>query len=340
MHDEPDTHPSWLTKLSQLFSHEPKTRKQLIEVLYHAKKNGLLDDDALRMIEGVLRVSEMKVRDVMIPRPQMAVVDQDATPSALLPMIIESAHSRYPVIGENRDEVIGILLAKDLLRYVHPDTPNDEGIKALTRPALFIPESKRLDVLLQEFRLNRNHMAIVVDEYGGVAGLVTIEDVLEQIVGNIEDEYDIEEGESNINAISDTEYHVNALTPIDAFNQYFKTHFSHQDVDTIGGIVLQAFSHLPKAGESITLGSLQMTVVMASNRRIKLLLVKRTSPPPPAGPTPTTASSRTDSSASTSTSSPSAASSRNAPSKQLQGENKASTPQPASDKSHPPRSSK
>lgn len=270
MHKDSETHKSWLERLSHLLSREPQTRNQLIALLRDATERHLLENEALKMIEGVLQVSEMKVRDVMIPRHQMAVVEANATPQQVMPIIIESAHSRFPVIGESRDEILGILLAKDLLPYGLQEEP-ELTIRDLVRPATFIPESKRLDVLLEEFRLNRNHMAIVVDEYGGIAGLITIEDVLEQIVGEIEDEYDTGEEEPPIKQLNDDEYLVKALTPIEDFNAYFGTDYEHDDFDTIGGVVLQQFSHLPRRGESIHMNGYRVTVLQASSRGIQLL---------------------------------------------------------------------
>ena len=272
MNDDKDgPHKTWFERLSHVLLREPQDREQLITLLRDAKDRHLLDNDALRMIEGVLQVSEMKVRDVMIPRPQMVVVEGDATPAKALPIIIESAHSRFPVVGESRDEILGILLAKDLLQFKTKEKKLNIQIRELVRPATFIPESKRLDILLKEFRLNRNHMAIVVDEYGGIAGLVTIEDVLEEIVGEIEDEYDIIEEEPFIKQTNDNEYSVQALTPIGEFNEYFDTNYEHDDFDTIGGLVLQKFGHLPKQGESTTLDAFKITVVQASSRGIQLL---------------------------------------------------------------------
>jgi magnesium and cobalt transporter len=266
---------SWLKRLSHALLREPHDRRELIEILQDAKEHELLDSDAFKMIEGVLRVSEMKVRDVMIPRPQMVVVEEEQTPEQALPIIIQSAHSRYPVIGSSRDEVIGILLAKDILPFIFAHEPKKITMHSLVRPATFIPESKRLDVLLKEFRLNRNHMAIVVDEYGGVAGLVTIEDVLEQIVGNIEDEYDILEEQNFIQKVTDNEFTVKALTPIETFNNYFGTNFSTEDWDTVGGLILQKFSHLPKRGETTKLDDFNVTVLQTTSRGIKLLKFKK-----------------------------------------------------------------
>ncbi|AIT63527.1 Putative magnesium and cobalt efflux protein corC [Coxiella burnetii str. Namibia] len=276
MNEDPHPHRSWLERLSHALLWEPKDREQLIELLHDAKERNLLDQDALAMIEGVLRVSEKKVRDVMIPRAQMVVVDHDATPQSTLPIIIESAHSRFPIISESRDEVIGILLAKDLLQYTVGEKQAKAQIKDLARPAIFIPESKRLDVLLNEFRLKRYHMAIVVDEYGSVSGLITIEDVLEQIVGSIQDETDIVE-EKPITKLNPKEFTVNALTPIDVFNNYFGTKINDEDFDTIGGYVMQQIGHLPKRGESIVIDSMKITVMLATKRSIQLLrLTKKT----------------------------------------------------------------
>ncbi|ATN86088.1 magnesium/cobalt efflux protein [Coxiella burnetii str. Schperling] len=276
MNEDPHPHRSWLERLSHALLWEPKDREQLIELLHDAKERNLLDQDALAMIEGVLRVSEKKVRDVMIPRAQMVVVDHDATPQSTLPIIIESAHSRFPIISESRDEVIGILLAKDLLQYTVGEKQAKAQIKDLARPAIFIPESKRLDVLLNEFRLKRYHMAIVVDEYGSVSGLITIEDVLEQIVGSIQDETDIVE-EKPITKLNPKEFTVKALTPIDVFNNYFGTKINDEDFDTIGGYVMQQIGHLPKRGESIVIDSMKITVMLATKRSIQLLrLTKKT----------------------------------------------------------------
>ena len=251
---------------------EPKDREQLVELLRDAQQRDLLDTDALAMIEGVLQVAEMQVRDIMVPRAQMTVVERDATLEKILPVIIESAHSRFPVIGDNRDEVVGILLAKDLLAYSGPDGAKNFSVRDILRPAVFIPESKRLNVLLKEFRASRNHMAIVVDEYGGVAGLVTIEDVLEQIVGEIVDEHDIEE-DAYIKKHNDNVYAVKALTPIEEFNDYFYSKFSDEEFDTIGGLVMQRFGRLPRRGEVITIDRFRFKVLNADSRRIHLMQV-------------------------------------------------------------------
>jgi len=270
-----DSHPSWFERLSHALLREPQDRKQLIDLLHDAKDRQLLDADALNMIEGVLQVSESHVRDVMVPRPQMVVIEEDMSPKEAIPLVVKSAHSRFPVLGESRDNVVGILLAKDLLKLSAGQEKKSTKIRDLLRPATFIPESKRLDVLLKEFRLNRNHMAIVVDEYGGVAGLVTIEDVLEEIVGEISDEYDTAEQESFIKQVGNNEYAVKALTPIEEFNEYFNTEYEHEDFDTVGGLILQKFSHLPKAGEKIEFDDFKVTVIQAESRGIKLLRVTR-----------------------------------------------------------------
>lgn len=271
---------SWLERLGQALHGEPKDKDELMDVLQDAHHRDVLDGDAFNMIKGVLSVSEMQARDIMIPRSQMVVVQWDATLQDFLPVIIQSAHSRFPVIGENRDEVLGILLAKDLLSFV---ASGGEGfnIREVLRPALFIPESKRLDALLKEFRSSRNHMAVVVDEYGGVAGLVTIEDVLEQIVGEIADEHDIDEEENDIVATGDGHFLVRALTDIEDFNEYFRTDFSDEEFDTIGGLVLSGFGRMPKRGEHVDMNGYRFRVVRADNRRIHLLDVAST----PAEPT-------------------------------------------------------
>ena len=263
---------TWLEKLGQALLKEPKDREQLTELLRNAQQRNLLDSDALSMIEGVLEVSEMQVRDIMIPRTQMVVVNNDVAPEDFLPIIIESAHSRFPVIGDNRDEVVGILLAKDLLVYFASNEKETFNIRDILRPAVFIPESKRLNVLLREFRASRNHMAMVVDEYGGVAGLVTIEDVLEQIVGDIEDEHDFEE-DAFIIKHSDTRYTAKALTPIEDFNETFSTNFNDDEFDTIGGLLTQAFGRVPKRGETKTIDRFVFKVLRADSRRILLMQV-------------------------------------------------------------------
>jgi magnesium and cobalt transporter len=269
---------SWLERVSHALLGEPRDREQLLDVLHDAQKRNLLDLDALAMIEGVLQVSEMQVRDVMIPRSQMVVLERDAPVEEVLSIIVRSGHSRFPVIGESRDEVVGILLAKDMLWYYMEGQKNGFNIREMLRPAAFIPESKRLNVLLKEFRASRNHMAIVVDEYGGVAGMVTIEDVIEQIVGEIEDEHDIEEG-AYILEHDSTHYTVKALTPIEDFNEHFGTRFSDEEFDTVGGLLLNRLGHMPKRGELIKVDALTFKVLRADNRRIHLLQVTVELPP-------------------------------------------------------------
>jgi magnesium and cobalt transporter len=267
------TKPSLLKRLSALLLREPRNREHLLKLLHSAFERNLLEGDALSMIEGVLQVSEVPVRNIMVPRTQMDVIDVNETPDRFIPHVIATAHSRFPVIDQNRDDVIGILLAKDLLRYY----AGEEKFNArdMLRPAVFVPESKRLNVLLREFRANRNHMAIIVDEYGGVAGLVTIEDVLEQIVGDIEDEYDFDESEDNIVREQSGHYRVKAQTEIAAFNQAFGTEITDADFDTVGGLVLQRFGRLPKRGEAITIGGLRIQVLRADSRRLHTLQVQR-----------------------------------------------------------------
>jgi len=268
-----DSKPSLLERLAAMLMREPEDREQLVTLLHSAFERNLLDGDALSMIEGALQVSEMQVRDIMVPRSQMDVIDVNEPPDKFIPHVIATAHSRFPVIDKNRDDVIGILLAKDLLRYYAGE--EEFRVRAMLRPAVFVPESKRLNVLLREFRANRNHMAVVVDEYGGVAGLVTIEDVLEQIVGDIEDEYDFDESEDNIVREQSGDYRVKAQTEITDFNQIFGTQFSDTDFDTVGGMVLHRLGRLPKRGEAITIGGLRFHVLRADSRRLHSLQVHR-----------------------------------------------------------------
>jgi len=268
---------SWLDRLSQFLSGTPQNRADLEGLLDLAASNELIDDDAKTIMEGALSVSDMQVRDVMIPRAQMTVIKIDADLTEALPQIIHAAHSRYPVIDESLDNVVGILLAKDLLPLVM-ERDKDFILKDLLRPAVVVPESKRLNVLLREFRQNRNHMAIVIDEYGGVAGLVTIEDVLEEIVGEIEDETDIDEGQ-DIQRINAGEFLVKAQTPIEEFNSYFSVAFSDEEFDTIGGLVVNAFGHVPTRNETTHLDRFEFKVVNADQRR---LISLRVSPPAPA----------------------------------------------------------
>src|SRR5881396_4307187 len=271
--DKRDDRPTLLERLSAFLTREPEDRGELIAILRGAFERRLLDADALSMIEGVLSVSETTVRDIMIPRAQMDCVSIDDEPPDFLPLILETKHSRFPVIGESKDDVIGILLAKELLNYYA--RPEGFVLRDTLRPAVFVPESKRLNVLLREFRANRNHIAIVVDEYGGVAGLVTIEDVLEQIVGEIEDEYDFDDSEDNIVREQGGHYRVKAQTEIADFNQAFGTKFSDTDFDTVGGLVVNRFGRLPKRGEAITIDGLRVQVLRADSRRLHVLQVHR-----------------------------------------------------------------
>ncbi|WP_339461239.1 HlyC/CorC family transporter [Pseudomonas sp. EA_105y_Pfl2_R69] len=261
---------SWFNRLTQAFAHEPKNRKELLEVLREAHQNKLLDSEALAIVEGAIQVADLQVRDIMVPRSQMMSIKANQTPKEFLPSIIEAAHSRYPVVGEALDDVIGILLAKDLLPLILSGEQPNFNIKDLLRPATFVPESKRLNVLLREFRANHNHMAVVIDEYGGVAGLVTIEDVLEQIVGDIEDEHDVEE-DSYVKPLPSGDFLVKALTPIDSFNESFDSEFSDDEFDTVGGLVMSAFGHLPKRNEVTDIGEFRFRVISADSRRIHLL---------------------------------------------------------------------
>ena len=264
---------SWLERIGQILQSEPKDKEDLRQFLQDAQERALLDRDAVTMIEGVMDVSEMQVRDIMIPRSQMEVIERGASLADFLPIIVASAHSRFPVIGENRDEVVGIVLAKDLLPFVAAESNGDFNIREILRPAMIVPESKRLNVLLREFQPSHNHMAIVVDEYGGVAGLVTIEDVLEQIVGEIEDEHDVDDEENYILPAGDDRFTVRALTPIEDFNEYFKTSFSDEEFDTIAGLVISAFGRMPKRGEHVDFNGFRFTVQRSDNRRIYLLEV-------------------------------------------------------------------
>jgi magnesium and cobalt transporter len=270
--------PTLLERLSAFLVREPEDREELLAVLHGAFEHRLLDADALSIIEGALQVSEMTVRDVMIPRAQMDVVSIDDDPAQFIPFVIETRHSRFPVIGENKDDVVGILLAKELLNYYA--SPESFNLRDTLRPAVFVPESKRLNVLLRDFRANRNHIAIVVDEYGGVSGLVTIADVLEQIVGDIEDEYDYDEAEDNIIPEPNGRFRVKAQTEIADFNEALKADFAHEEFHTVGGLVLQAFGRLPKRGEATTIDSFRFRVVRADSRRIYTLEVERQAPEP------------------------------------------------------------
>ncbi|MFK5893490.1 MAG: transporter associated domain-containing protein [Pseudomonadota bacterium] len=262
----------WLEKIGQALVGEISTTDEVMELLQDAQQRQIISSESLSMIEGVLDVSEMQVREIMIPRSQMSVLKLDDTLNDILKTIVSSAHSRFPVIGDNRDDIEGILLAKDLLPFCFEGNKEQLKIRDILRPAVIIPESKRLNVLLQDFREYRNHIAIVVDEYGGVSGLVTIEDVLEEIVGEIEDEYDIEE-EKNIISNGEGIYSVNSLTPIDEFNDSFLSHFSDEEYETIGGVVMNAFGHMPAKGEELELEGHLFKILKADKRRIYLLRV-------------------------------------------------------------------
>jgi magnesium and cobalt transporter len=264
---------SWLERISSMLSGEPSTREDLVELLRDAQADGLIASDTLRMMEGAIAVSELTVGDVMIPRAQMIALAADASLLELMKQVVESGHSRFPVHGEDKDEILGILLAKDLLRGVTEDG-GAPTVHTLLRPAVLIPESKRLNVLLREFRQSRNHMAIVIDEYGGVAGLLTIEDVLEQIVGEIDDEHDdAEDPNALIAAQADGHFAVDALTPISDFNERFGADFDDDEYDTIGGLVTAAIGHLPEAGEELTLGRFGFRIARADARRLHALHV-------------------------------------------------------------------
>ena len=264
---------SVLDRLAALIMREPESREQLLELLRSAHERNLLDADALAIIEGALQVADMQARDIMIPRAQMDVIDIAESPAQFIPMVMHTAHSRFPVIGENKDNVIGILLAKDLLRYYAGE--EEFNVRDMLRPVVFIPESKPLNVLLKEFRASRNHIAIVVDEYGGVAGLVTIEDVLEQIVGDIEDEHDIDEVDEKIVEERGGQFRVKAQTELVDFNEFFKTAFDEEKFDTVGGLVLHHFGRIPKRGEQVAIENLAFKVMRADSRRMHLLQVVR-----------------------------------------------------------------
>ncbi len=272
--DPPSTpsHRTWFARLTQALSGEPQSREELIEELRHAQTNGLLSNDTLSMIEGAIQVAELTVADVMVPRAQTVFIPVDASQKDILNIVIESGHSRFPVHDGDKDEILGILLAKDLLRCLAKGAACD--IRALLRPVAMIPDSKRLNILLKEFRLSRSHMAIVVDEYGGVAGLVTIEDVLEQIVGDIDDEHDIDDGSKLIQPQPDGRFLVSALTPIADFNERFGTEFSDDEFDTVGGMVTSEMGHLPEAGEEAELGSFHFQVTKADARRVHQFAVR------------------------------------------------------------------
>lgn len=275
---------SWLDKLAQAFSSEPKSRDDLVDILRVAHRNQIINDEALGIIEGALTVSDQQVRESMVPRSQMVVVHYNAAPAEFLPVVIESGHSRFPVVGESTDDLKGILLAKDLLRLAL-DGIDSFSFDNFIRPATIVPESKRLNVLLREFREQRYHMAVVVDEYGGVAGLITIEDILEEIVGDIEDETDEDEDLSLIREGSDQgHYIVEALTPIEAFNDYFGSNLPDDEFDTIGGLVIQACGRMPEVGDRIQIAAFDFIVLEGDNRKISLLEMVRTVAPDPLPP--------------------------------------------------------
>ncbi|MCB1664293.1 MAG: CBS domain-containing protein [Pseudomonadales bacterium] len=281
-HISPDPRPrSWIDRIAQIFSDEPTDTKSLLELLRNAEQDNVLDTDALSIIEGALQVSNMQVREIMIPRPQVVSVSARNTLEEVLDTVIKVSHSRFPILAENSDSVIGILLAKDLLRFAVQQDADAFDLKAIMRPATFVPESKRLNVLLREFRENRHHMAIVIDEYGSPCGVVTIEDVLEQIVGEIDDEYDVDD-ESYIKKVDSKSHIVKALTPIADFNEHFGSEFDDHEVDTIGGLVLQHLNHIPERDETAIIGNFQFTVLNADSRQIRLLRVQAA----PAGETP------------------------------------------------------
>jgi magnesium and cobalt transporter len=264
---------SWINRIAVLFSSEPSNRKDLQDVLAIAVENEIIDGDARSIMEGAMEVSDMQARDIMIPRTQMVVIKADCSLAEILPQIVSTAHSRYPVVGDSLDDICGILLVKDLLPQILNKEQSEFNIRELLRPTVVVPESKRLNVLLREFRENRNHMAIVIDEYGGVAGLVTIEDVLEEIVGDIEDETDAET-DHFIRKISDDDFFIKALTPIEDFNEYFGTAFSDDDFDTIGGLVIQALGHMPTRNEPATIDKFEFQVINADQRKIHSLRMR------------------------------------------------------------------
>ncbi len=263
---------SLMDRIVHAMGGEPRDREELLELLRDAHARNIFDADTLQMVEGAFQVVEMRVRDIMIPRAQMVVLEDDASFDEILPVIIKSGHSRFPVISEDKDNVVGVLLAKDLLRHAAGDNNASFSLKNITRSATITPETKRLNVLLKEFRAERNHMAIVMDEYGGVAGLVTIEDVLEEIVGEIDDEHDKDE-DQHIRDAGNGQFSVKALTPIEEFNEELGTNFSDEEFDTIGGLLMQHIGHMPKAGESAVIDGCQFRILVADSRRIHLLQV-------------------------------------------------------------------
>ena len=269
--------PGWLARLRDILRGEPSTREELLEFLRDERWDRVLDKDELEMLRDVLEVSETQVRDVMVPRSQMVVLEYGTSQDEILRTIIDCGHSRFPVLGEERDEVMGILLAKDLLRYFNESKPGAFDIARYLRPAVFIPESKRLNALLKQFRVSRNHMAIVVDEYGGVAGLLTIEDVLEEIVGEIDDEHDPREA-APIEKLDEARYSVQALTRIEEFNDYFDAELSDEDYDTVGGLVIHRLGRLPRRGDIVTADGFRFKVLQADRRRVYGVEVTRIRP--------------------------------------------------------------
>jgi magnesium and cobalt transporter len=263
---------SWMRKLGRALSGEAEDREDLVQQMRQALERGLIDADALQMMEGVLGVADLQVRDIMIPRSQMVTVRRDDPPEKLLPVIVESGHSRFPVVDDDRDDIVGILLAKDVLRYVATGRLADFDIRECMRPAVVVPESKRVNVLLKEFRRNRNHMAIVVDEYGGVSGVVTIEDAIEQIVGDIDDEFDVED-DPNIRTEAERQFLVRGATPIAEFNEYFGVELADDEFDTVAGLVMKQLGHLPRRGETLMIGDIEIRVLRADRRRVEALKV-------------------------------------------------------------------
>jgi magnesium and cobalt transporter len=270
--DNLNTTGKWLKKITQSFAGEPQDREDLLALLREASERGLLDEEALAMLEGVLEVADLQVRDIMVPSVQMVFVRREDPAAKILPVVVESGHSRFPVMDEDRDSIVGILLAKDLLRMYASGTREKFDIREYMRPAVFVPESKRLNVLLKEFRRNRNHMAIVVDEYGGVSGLVTIEDVIEQIVGEIDDEFDVED-DSNIRRESERQFTVRGVTRIEEFNEYFSVSLPEGEYDTVAGLVMKQLGRLPRRGEVLQIEGFEFRVVRSDRRRVDLLRV-------------------------------------------------------------------
>jgi magnesium and cobalt transporter len=269
---DPSSRPGLIERLTSLLLREPEDREQLLELLHGAFERHLMDADALQMLEGVLGVADIQVRDIMVPRAQMVTVQRDDPSTKLLPIIVESGHSRFPVLDADRDDIVGILLAKDVLRVFADGQDRDFDIRECMRPAVVVPESKRVNVLLKEFRRNRNHMAIVVDEYGGVAGLVTIEDAIEQIVGDIDDEFDVED-DQNIRKEGERAFNVRGATPIEEFNEYFGVALSDDEFDTVAGLVMKQLGRLPRRGDSLHIGEIEFRVTRADRRRVDSLKV-------------------------------------------------------------------